>query len=452
MKKILLLLAVMVVGAISCQKNVVMNDSLNEDPTIKESTSPYAISEEEALVRLDSFMEAFDGSETRSQRRKVMHIRSLSMNDIYGSTRANLTDDIENLLYIVEFENGEGSAILGADRRLEPVYAVLDKSVLTIDDFNNAIAGENTDDISTFTAGLIANEVSTASFELNDSLSIHPPGGGFDFTWIDYITVVTRPKYIEPLLDTKWSQTDYYNDKFPRTSVNTEDGTEDDRQCAGCTTIALAQILNNNSYPSPIELNNHTYYWRDINKHRWNAEQGVIDSTDMDHLASFIFDLSEDLRVTYNSNGSTSASVDDVKRVMRRAGYSNFSEGGITEARIYPMLLNQRAVWARGSEDNEEGHAWVIDGWKTVNTSYYRVTYNTNDIEISRELLSSTTENYVHCNMGWGAVCDGYYTTNIFDTTRARNEDELEVEYGDDGGTVQDYVFAYGFNTLTYSF
>ena len=76
MKKILLLLAVMVVGAISCQKNVVMNDSLNEDPTIKESTSPYAISEEEALVRLDSFMEAFDGSETRSQRRKVMHIRS----------------------------------------------------------------------------------------------------------------------------------------------------------------------------------------------------------------------------------------------------------------------------------------------------------------------------------------------------------------------------------------
>ena len=392
-------------------------------------------------------MGVFDDCETRSHRRRVASINSVSMNDLYGHTRANQADDIENLLYIVEFENGEGSAILGADERLKPVYAVLDKSVLTIEDFNNATTSNPSEDISTFTAGLILDEVSRASINFPDSIAIIPPGGGLHSHWDDYIKVHVRTKYIEPLLNTKWSQTSYYNDRFPNVKAGARFG--DGKQCAGCTTIALAQILNNNSYPSPIDVNNHRYYWRDINKHTWNASSNDIDSVDMDLLALFIFDLAQDLRVEYDDDGSTSAGVNDVKRVMRRLGYSNFSEGGITEDRIYPMLLNQRTVWTEGYGD-DGGHAWVIDGWKTVRTDHYRVTYNGNNIEISREFLSSTTEKYVHCNMGWGADCDGYYSTNIFDTTRAR--DDLEVGYGDVEDSTQGYVFNRDFNTLIYGF
>ena len=434
---------------VSCKKSIVEQDVLITGASIEDQKSHYAVSKEDALNRLNDFMDAFDGAETRSQHRRVVSIKGVSAENICGQTRGSQTNEIGDLLYIVEFENGMGSAILGADERLESVYAVLDESVLTVDDFNNALNGDNLDDISTFAARLIVNDVNNSIFDRNDSLELTPPGGGFNTHWYDYVTVVTRTKYIEPLLNTKWDQTSYYNDRFPNTETGAEFG--DGKQCAGCTTIALAQILNNNSYPSPIEVNNHTYYWRDLNRHTWNAEPSDIESVDTNLMASFIFDLAEDLRVEYDSNGSTSAGVNDVKRVMRRLGYSNFSEGGITEGRIYPMLLNGRAVWTEGYGTNC-GHAWVIDGWKTLRSNYYCITYNADNVEISRELQLSVTESYVHCNMGWGARCDGYYTTTIFDTTRAHIGDYIEIEYGDKANTTNEYVYNQGFNTLIYSF
>lgn len=457
MRRFYLLLAVaVVVAAASCQNDAILDENLASKVDCGELSSPYAISKEEALDRLDDFMGVFDDCETRSHRRRVASINSVSMNDLYGHTRANQADDIENLLYIVEFENGEGSAILGADERLKPVYAVLDKSVLTIEDFNNATTSNPSEDISTFTAGLILDEVSRASLDLPDSIAIIPPGGGLHSHWDDYIKVHVRTKYIEPLLNTKWSQTSYYNDRFPNTESGARFG--DGKQCAGCTTIALAQILNNNSYPSPIDVNNHRYYWRDINRHTWDASSNDIDSVDMDLLALFIFDLAQDLRVEYNDTGSTSAGVNDVKRVMRRLGYSDFSEGGITEDRIYPMLLNQRAVLTGGWRDGGIGHAWVIDGWKTVRTDHYRVTYNGNNIEISREFLSSTTDKYVHCNMGWSGDCDGYYPLDVFDVSYAKIGDNVELDCGDNPNSPRTtpegdrIIYEYNLNSLTYSF
>lgn len=428
MKRLLLSLAVIAVAAASCQKDFVENSNDTKIQVIEEQTSPYAVSEEEAIKRLNNFMSAFDGDETRSQRRKVKSIKGVSFNNIYGNTRANQPIDIENLLYIVEFENGEGSAILGADKRLEPVYAVLDESVLTVNDFNNAVSGENMDDISTFTAGLIANRVYNGYIELNNSLTLFPPEEELRSDWQDFISVVTRTKYIEPLLDTKWGQNSYFNDKFPTTTEDAEYG--DGRQSAGCVTIALAQILNNNSYPRPIKLNDHTYYWRDLNKHRWDAGDDEIDSVDMNLMASFIYDLAQELRVTYYSDGSTGANTSDVKRVMRRSGYSNFSEGAISESRIYPMLQNDKSVWTGGFSDYG-GHSWVIDGWKTVKTDYYCITYDANNVEISREHQASITDNYVHCNMGYMGRCDGYYTLSAFNVSNGKIGDSVEPDCGD---------------------
>ncbi|MFR6556742.1 MAG: Spi family protease inhibitor [Alistipes putredinis] len=54
-------------------------------------------------------------------------------------TRSEATADVEDLLYIVNFENEAGYAILGADDRLEPVYAVVDEGSLTTEDFRYAV-------------------------------------------------------------------------------------------------------------------------------------------------------------------------------------------------------------------------------------------------------------------------------------------------------------------------
>ena len=69
------------------------------------------------------------------------------------------------------------------------------------------------------------------------------------------------------------------------------------------------------------------------------------------------------------------------------------------------MLQNDKSVWTAGLSDYG-GHAWVIDGWKTIKTDYYCITYNSNNVEISRELQASITDNYVVIWDIWVDVMD----------------------------------------------
>ena len=72
---------------------------------------------------------ADDGAATRSGGvRRVKSVTTVSPEALNpGGTRSEATADVEELLYIVNFENEAGYAILGADDRLEPVYAVVDE-------------------------------------------------------------------------------------------------------------------------------------------------------------------------------------------------------------------------------------------------------------------------------------------------------------------------------------
>lgn len=443
MRKYKFLLAVIVMVVTSCQKHLI-EESLFVQSV--ETSDPYAISEQEALVGLDEFMGAFDDSQTRSNhRRSVRSIRPVSSENILSQTRASACDDMGDLLYIVEFENGEGSAVLGADRRLKPVYAVLDESVLTIDDFANVANEDDGSDVAAFIAGVISNDVCSTMSDFGGIAPLLPPLDSLRTEWTDIVSEYVVAYRIYPLLNTKWCQTDIYNDKFEDNS-NVED---DGKQCAGCVTIALGQILNYLTYPTPIELNNHTHYWRDINRFVWN--HSITDSALFDKVANFVFDLSEELRVEYNDDGSTGADNDDVNRVLRQLGFNNRELGDITKSRIRPMLYNYKPVYASGYDSRLGGHAWVIDGWKTVERVDYCVTYDGFANEIGREEIRRIPTDYVHCNMGANGACDGYYVLDIFDLTDRRSSSEMEPGCGDVVGD-SEYIFDTDLKALTYSF
>lgn len=445
MKQCRLFLIAMALAVVSCHSDIGEEVRVVEQPAECDVASIYAISEEEAIENLNEFMAAFDGAETRAKARVVKSIESVKLDNVCA-TRSTSDIDIDNLFYIVEFEDGQGSAVLGADRRLTPVYAVLDESVLTKDDFVNALNGEDTEDVATFTAGVIAR-----SFDPNPN-PITPPGGGFNTDMYNDITTTSVLEYLPPLLNTKWGQCDIFNDRFREKKTAFTDG----QQCAGCATIALAQILNYHSYPSPIVLDGHTFYWSDINQfNRSNFEIASADSVLVDKMSNYIYRLAQDLDVTYYSDGSTGASIEDVRRVMASQGYKHFSIGDITRERIYPMIWTNRPVYARGSVRTDEGgHAWVIDGWKTIETSRILITYDGYGVEKSRQTLSSYQTYYVHCNMGYYGKCDGYYTLDLFDLSDERNGDEYESDYGDIRDTMpaSTHRFAYDLKSLTYDF
>ena len=119
----------------------------------------YVVSVEQALVNLESELSMICDNETTratAPRRYIRAVRSVAYDDVAPATRSEeMPDDVADLLYIVEFADGDGSAVLGADSRVEPVLAILDETVLTPEDF--ARADIASDDITSYMAALMVN-------------------------------------------------------------------------------------------------------------------------------------------------------------------------------------------------------------------------------------------------------------------------------------------------------
>ncbi|MDE7129200.1 MAG: hypothetical protein K2O07_02605, partial [Alistipes sp.] len=116
-------------------------DQIATTVNVDDAEPGYAVPVEQALRYLDNEMDMIYGDQTRAAmpRRTVKAVRNVEYRQVAQMTRAaEMPDDVADLFYIVEFADGEGSAVLGADARVEPVLAILDQTVLTPEDFEKA--------------------------------------------------------------------------------------------------------------------------------------------------------------------------------------------------------------------------------------------------------------------------------------------------------------------------
>lgn len=426
MKKIFILAIALAMIVVSCQTDFSNNTIIFENNSDKNSQS-FSISEEQALARLESFLSTFDSDQTRSKNRSVKSINCVKCSDIYN-TRSS-TNDIEDLFYIVEFEDNMGSAVIGADSRIDQVFAVLDCTVLTAADFNN----NNSNDITSFVANIITmdaiNSINTYNLLPDEELRT-------DITYRK--TYYTLLNEIKPLLATQWNQSDPYNSKF--NEELDEDTNTYFTPYVGCTTIALAQILNYHKIPaSIISVGNKNFYWSLI------GQNTIYASSDLsvlakNHLYEFLYSLTSNMKHTYKLSG-TYIPVSEAMNVMKRCGYKKVDYISMTAPTAYNMVLYNKPVFVYGrdtknttNELDDDEHAWVIDGWKDIKTCVYEYVED-NNIIISSKLVSQEITAYPHCNMGWGGDCSGYYKYGLFNTTRVLENDMIEDQYGDEGGT-----------------
>lgn len=436
MKKLFLTLAAVAVAVTSCQKDVVYNEVQTENFKIEEQLSPYAVSEEEALIRLDAFMSVIDKGETRSKHRNIRNIQAIKYNNISAETRSN-EDDVDNLLYIVEFEDGQGSAVLGADRRVDEVFAVLESGTISADDFESVAAGCESDNLEPFLAKLIMNEAVAQVNESNQRAIIFPPTPTIPSDSLElsidvyeYIDVKNIYDYIEPMIQTKWKQTAPFNNKFPMTSDNHY---TEYKPYAGCSVIATAQLLVYHRLSNSVTINGNTYYYDDLSQFTYENFDNVKNNEYLlDQLGNFIYDIAEMMNAKYYPTG-TKADIYDAIPVLRNVGFSNLSSFKDNEAKIKEMIDGGKPVWIQGFDDmgtsteyDDKGHAWLLDGRLCYNTTTYKVTKR-NGLVVDREAVYySQIRDYVHCNFGWFGDCDGYYNYNIYDVCNERSDEMQE--------------------------
>lgn len=403
---------------------LVLAACVKEDASIakvEEVKNPYAVTPDEAVQLLKSVM---GGESTRAI--SVGEIKTLRKSDFVPTTRGGEDGDV---IYIVDLENG-GSAVMGADKRMEPIYAILDETKISPDKLT--LTATRTDDgeqdIEEYVMGLmnakIQSDAGTFAHDLIIRDSLEMPMVPIPHN----VTITTQLGSKYPMLRTKWHQESPFNDLYPKGEGRYfSEGT----MIAGCGPIAVAQTLYFLRTPDNL-WNMHFFDWELISECEYGGSFSLSAKAEVAKFVKAIggtickeMYVSED---EVNPGVNPNILIHDLTHfglVVDSLALYNFE-------RMKLLLDDDLPVITRGESYNQytgtSKHMWVIDGYNSYNVKIYEREYNgLNPIEFTDTLLSNTTYKLVHCNYGWEGRCDGYYTSGVFDT-RSRLPDDLIVE------------------------
>ena len=388
MKKKLIYFAAVALVLAACSSEEPIAPPMVENDTM--GANPYRVSLTDALKNADALLgELGEGETTRSAERNVESVEYYSR----PGTRALGGD---TLLYLVNYADDAGFALLSADSRLRPIYAISDEGSMSFSDttYNKGLA--------LFARGVEA-EIETSLTIPNDTAIFIPPtipGVGPQVQ-----TVIDR---VQPMLNTyqrNWNQDAPFN-RYCFTSSGQE-------AKVGCSAVAAAQIMCYHKWPQ--QYGGYTFDWDQIN------------SGNIDMLARFLKLLGnqENLNVTYGVNSSPAISG-NYCRTFDNMGYTYDSDfRDFNEQEVCAFMKGTHSggyvagpVLVRGSYPNAAGHAWVLDGYLQYALQY--IPGIASGLEADDILY--------HCIWGWGDENNGYF---YWAKTQKFENDRIQTDEGD---------------------
>ena len=395
------------------------------------------------------------------------------------------TLDCEELLYIVNFQDNNGYAILAADDRIsERLLMVADSGSLDSDEYYEYFSsvrlpyrtkssgegliiydGDGYPCINPDAITLYDDEVGDsyvgdytgqghnsgtggAPFILIDDFINNEIGGGGhnggfpvedpEETIVQTVigTTVTTP--VSPLLTnlSSWHQGSPFNDYFPNLHNNRAD--------AGCVPLAISRIIAYFEYPSVVTYNGVQVDWTAL-------KTNITSSTGQASAAALLRRVAVECASICFCEGTFTFPL-FAKWFLQSASYSNVVYTGYDDQRVLSALLNDCPVFICSvpylggiSFDFGKSHGWNIDGYKQYVTTtqidhyiYGIYSYTT---------YSNSTHTMVHCDFGWGGAHNGYFTSGIFNLTSQNYHTQFD--------NPTDLGFAVNYNaylkTITYS-
>ena len=376
--------------------------------------------------------------------------------------------NVEERLYIVNFEDEAGYAILGADDRSEPVYAVVDEGSLTTEDFRYAVTVTDeqaqADGKFVFPLQLVA-QAAIIGIENADT---DADGGGVapmsddgrhtgdlggDVLRREYV-YVTQEK-IGPLIPVKWGQSYPFNACCPLVHGQ--------YPLAGCTAVALAQILASNYWhygSAPSQIKKYTIDWNTIRRAivspsllgiKYTGDKAYLNplTPEGSAVAKLIAAVGNIVNMDYGLDGSGADLTDAQLGLCRYLNYQEVYTPKFNEKDVKAMIKDrQKPTMMSGfgyhtTTGKKAGHTWNLDG--LFDRTRYIKTYYRNG---TTSLKDPVPQTLIHCNFGWNGICDGYYYFGNFDTTKAPAD--LEDEFDENLGT-QPYNFKLDLRMMTYA-
>lgn len=215
---------------------------------------------------------------------------------------------------------------------------------------------------------------------------------------------------VTPLLQTKWNQAPFYNDKCPL------DNQLGQRAVTGCVATAMAQVMKFWNYPNKgtsFHQYNHSYFGTlnanfSNTKYEWTLMPSRVTSSN-EAVATLMLHcgIAVDMDYSVESSGSEGASL-VAPALINYFGYSSNTKAIDRDKYSYQNwtdllkaeLTASRPIYYQGIGSGG-GHAFVLDGFD--NSGLF------------------------HVNWGWDGQSDGYFSLNTL------NPDALGTGGGDGG-------------------
>lgn len=390
-------------AAISCQSNSLNVEPLGDKSLKTESQHPYARQIDDALSVATDFLDELDADMlAQSEQNNLFQTKSVTMDRTIGSIQSIVNNDAcltksslgltdSPILYLVNYDDNKGFALLGADNRLPYVYAISNEGHLELSD---TLANPG---LAFVLKGIRRHITATLNAEQNnDAVSSHSA------------TVLVTVQKCSPLYGNsdlvEWHQRSPYN-KYCYTNTGQQ-------ALVGCTAVATTQIMAYHQWPK--KLDGVTYRWREMIK-------GAND----DAVAKFMAKIGEPQYLNMNYGVSSSgASVANALKTFSAFGYTHSGEIDYNEDKLIVGLLGNKndlpmkfgpamsIGYYQESDGSYSGHAWVIDGF--IKKAIYLDTTPDND-EDNADVFAGYAPLMVHCIWGWNTTksnFNGYYYVN----------------------------------------
>lgn len=269
------------------------------DQARSESTGHF-VSLAEALENAYSFLDSVAEDSMAQTRTADRSVSSVELIDAGNSSTRGLSD-FSSTLYLVNFGNQEGFALLSSDNRLKPVYAISDEGELRKEDF------EEDTPLRAFLGAVQLDVQNTQSSPY------------INYSGNRSCIVNAQCKPILKLGVRKWHQKYPYNKYCPMIGNNST--------MVGCVAVAVGQVMS--VYAHPSELDGRTFVWRIIK----NGSYAGLDN--VAYLLAYL-GKPENLNMQYAKDVSL-ASKYHISRTFTNMGYEEpsswkkFSEKEITD-------------------------------------------------------------------------------------------------------------------------
>lgn len=374
----------------------------------QESLYSYNFTPEEAIEIAGNAAIELSGSQSRVMPR----IANAGSVQIIGEHNSRTEGD-DTLLYVVEYENNEGFALISGKRTTDPILAVINEGT-----YQEALDSENP----AFREFLQKSKryISIGDLPI-DTLHKKQP------TYREEITVLADENIMPKTANLKWGQ------EYP-------EGTYFSNHTAGCGPVALAIGMAYLKYPSSLSVTVNsttkiiTLNWDDIYMHTqsytWRDYHSGDDCPSCNaHRHDAIALLCREIGRRAQADDSQTGQTGVERTNLGNAAISILGSAHIPNNFISYTGEGLRSACKSGiallrakDKISGKGHMWVADGYQYY-SAHIRV-YKTDPngpISLdgpSEELVDEyyKTTFMVSCNWGWRGSCNGYYNWKLMNT------------------------------------